>query len=85
MNDILSQNLIIALEPEAASLYCRTLGLCKFVGMAFDGKGGAMSIKSGDSYIIVDCGGTNVYMNCIIESLKTYHGLTKVCLPKNSF
>ena len=58
MEDILSQNLIIAIEPEAASLYCRTLALEKFVGMT--SKKGDMSIKPGDRYIIVDCGGTSL-------------------------
>ena len=55
MEDILSQNLIIAIEPEAASLYCRTLALEKFVGMT--SKKGDKSIRPGDSYFIVDCGG----------------------------
>ena len=53
--DIMSQNLIIALEPEAASLYCRTLAMGKFTGMR--GVRGEMAMKPGEKYIIVDCGG----------------------------
>ena len=52
---MISPNLIIALEPEAASLYCRTLAMEKFMGMGH--ASGKMSIKAGETYIIVDCGG----------------------------
>ena len=45
---------MIALEPEAASLYCRTLALNQFIGL--DG-GGTVSMETGEKYIIVDCGG----------------------------
>ena len=52
---MMSPNLIIALEPEAASVYCRTLANDKFLGMR--GVEGKMNMKQGDKYIIVDCGG----------------------------
>ena len=66
VDDILSQHLIIALEPEAASLYCRTLGADKFLDMsATDGE---MAMKPGDKYMIVDCGGKKFILFCSILS-----------------
>ena len=52
---MISPNLIIALEPEVASLYCRTLAMQNFVGM--DHEPGKMMMEPGEIYMIVDCGG----------------------------
>ena len=60
---MISPNLIIALEPEAASLYCRTLAMDKFIGRGHER--GAVSMKPGETYIIVDCGGMFVINTCI--------------------
>ena len=53
ISDVNSQNLIIALEPEAASLYCRNLGLNHFVGAEkTDTK-----MPDGTKHLVLDCGG----------------------------
>ena len=70
VEDILSQNLIIALEPEAASLYCRTLAMDKFMGMA--GEQGDMVMKPGEKYAIVDCGGMLSGLDCMNRPIKCF-------------
>ena len=50
-----SDNLIIALEPEAASLFCRTKDVSHFVD---DGKVQKEKLKKDDKYMVVDAGGT---------------------------
>lgn len=45
---------MIALEPEAAALYCRILPLEKFVS----GGGGSLGVfRPGSKYMVVDLGG----------------------------
>ena len=48
-----SKKLIIALEPEAASLCCRRMSLAQYG----DKKG--ISFPKGTKYLILDCGGTS--------------------------
>ncbi|XP_078129265.1 heat shock 70 kDa protein 12A isoform X2 [Sander vitreus] len=62
------EQLIIALEPEAASIYCRKLRLHQMVDLGAhstqngnsptDNVGGGMT--QGDRYVVVDCGGGTV-------------------------
>ncbi|XP_063731425.1 heat shock 70 kDa protein 12A isoform X6 [Eleginops maclovinus] len=62
------EQLIIALEPEAASIYCRKLRLHQMVDLGANNTqngcsptenvGGAMT--QGDRYVVVDCGGGTV-------------------------
>uniref|UniRef100_A0A8C1QGZ9 Heat shock 70 kDa protein 12A-like n=1 Tax=Cyprinus carpio TaxID=7962 RepID=A0A8C1QGZ9_CYPCA len=60
--------LIIALEPEAASIYCRKLRLHQMVDLgnktAFNGysptENVGMGMTQGDRYVVVDCGGGTV-------------------------
>ncbi|XP_024916773.1 heat shock 70 kDa protein 12A isoform X2 [Cynoglossus semilaevis] len=62
------EQLIISLEPEAASIYCRKLRLHQMVDLAShttqngisptENAGGAM--VQGDRYVVVDCGGGTV-------------------------
>ena len=47
-----SRQLIIALEPEAASLFCRRLHLARF-----EQDDDKISFKKGTKYLILDCGG----------------------------
>jgi hypothetical protein len=50
--DIRPENIVIALEPECASLYCRNIDTVNFIG------GNSSDIfKAGSKYMIVDAGG----------------------------
>ena len=53
---IAPDHLLIALEPEAASIYCKHIDLANFVGMSANFK----PFASGARYIILDAGG-NIY------------------------
>ena len=46
--------LVIALEPEAASLYCRNLSTGQF---SVKGTGESMIFKTRSKYLVVDAGG----------------------------
>uniref|UniRef100_A0A8C7F8W2 Heat shock 70 kDa protein 12A n=1 Tax=Oncorhynchus kisutch TaxID=8019 RepID=A0A8C7F8W2_ONCKI len=48
------EQLIIALEPEAASIYCRKLRLHQMIDI------GAIGYRYSDRYVVVDCGGGTV-------------------------
>ena len=50
-----SKMLVIALEPEAASLYCRGLDIEHFV--SGDGEVKSVSFKPGTNYMVIDAGG----------------------------
>ena len=58
IDDVNSKNLMIALEPEAASLHCRTLEMNKFLGM--ESEKGKLSLKMNTKYIVIDAGGKHV-------------------------
>ena len=48
-----SKNLLIALEPEAASIFCRSLDLSPFE----DSKSDGVRFKSGQKLLVIDAGG----------------------------
>lgn len=50
-----SDQLLIALEPEAASVYCRSLGLNHFIGEF--GNDAKPKFKTGTRYLVIDAGG----------------------------
>jgi hypothetical protein len=54
---ILNNKLSIALEPEAAALYCRYLPVEKLSGSDEDRKSKLMTFSPGAQYLIVDLGG----------------------------
>jgi hypothetical protein len=49
------QNLTIALEPEAASLYCKNM----------PGLDSPAMLKAGSKYLILDAGGLDLKLNCL--------------------
>ncbi|XP_063322816.1 heat shock 70 kDa protein 12A-like [Pelmatolapia mariae] len=51
-------NLIIALEPEAASVWCKKLPAASFITQNHDG--GSLDQSPGTQFIVVDCGGGTV-------------------------
>lgn len=48
-----SKKLMVALEPEVASLYCRSLHITEFVENSEP-----IQLKAGTKYLVIDCGGT---------------------------
>ncbi|XP_077997389.1 heat shock 70 kDa protein 12A-like [Glandiceps talaboti] len=70
-------NLVIALEPEAASIYCKDLklGIC---AEGFD-KTEIAAKKPGGSYMVVDCGGGTVDITVHNSVSGTY--LEEICKP----
>ncbi|KAL4009154.1 hypothetical protein ACER0C_003006 [Sarotherodon galilaeus] len=52
------ENLIIALEPEAASIWCKTLPPDGFITQYYGG--GSLDEYPGTQYIVVDCGGGTI-------------------------
>ena len=55
IDDVSSKKLIIALEPEAASLCCRNLDLHHFLGMESEKK--KLNLEVNTKYIVIDAGG----------------------------
>lgn len=47
-----SRKLVIALEPEAASVFCRSLDLDNFVT-----RSARLQFRTGDKFVIIDAGG----------------------------
>ncbi|XP_028673861.1 heat shock 70 kDa protein 12A-like [Erpetoichthys calabaricus] len=61
IEDILSENLILALEPEAASLWCKQLPSTGFIEEHLEGSDELkVQQKPGTRYVVVDCGGGTV-------------------------
>ena len=62
--------LVIALEPEAASLYCRRLEIDHFIC----GEGGAKSanFKPGTNYMVIDAGG-KCSVRLTVENIGCYN------------
>ncbi|XP_038009632.1 heat shock 70 kDa protein 12A-like isoform X2 [Motacilla alba alba] len=58
ISDMLSRNLIIALEPEAASLWCKQLPHEGFMADSSDKK--KFEDSPGIQYVVVDCGGGTI-------------------------
>lgn len=52
MKTVDSEQLIIALEPEAASLYCRRLDVKQFMD-----RSRSISFDTGTKYLVIDSGG----------------------------
>ena len=50
-----SLQLLIALEPEAASVFCRSLKLNHFIGISRED--GKPTFKTGTKYLVIDAGG----------------------------
>ncbi|XP_009473532.1 PREDICTED: heat shock 70 kDa protein 12B-like [Nipponia nippon] len=58
ISDMISEKLIIALEPEAASLWCKQLPLEGFMADSSDKK--KFEDSPGIQYVVVDCGGGTI-------------------------
>ena len=61
-------HLLIALEPEAASIYCKHIDLANFSGMAANFK----PFASGSRYIILDAGGNdfiNIFVSLFLDAI----------------
>ncbi|XP_077157425.1 heat shock 70 kDa protein 12B isoform X2 [Paroedura picta] len=62
------EQLLIALEPEAASIYCRKLRLNQLIDLSYKPQANGLasdlpidsSFRQGDRYIVADCGGGTV-------------------------
>ena len=54
MKSVDSRQLVIALEPEAASLHCRSLDVAQFVG---EPDKDSVVFKTGTKYMVIDAGG----------------------------
>lgn len=72
---MLSRNLIIALEPEAASLWCKQLPQEGFMADSSDKK--KFEDSPGIQYIVVDCGGKIFPVQQVPSLLSMVHG----CFP----
>ena len=59
--DIKNENLMIALEPEAASLYCQFMPVSRFASGAAESQ--ASLAKPGTVYMVTDLGGTLVVIS----------------------
>ncbi|XP_052760705.1 heat shock 70 kDa protein 12A-like isoform X2 [Mya arenaria] len=74
MAGILNENLILALEPEAASMFCRNISVEKTIG---SGESSVSSFKPGETYIILDAGGgtVDITVHTVLENgkLKEMH------------
>ena len=54
ISDVTSRGLVIALEPEAASLHCRRLDVHDFVG---EDEYREANFQTGTKYLVIDAGG----------------------------
>uniref|UniRef100_A0A8D0LAK8 Heat shock protein family A (Hsp70) member 12B n=1 Tax=Sphenodon punctatus TaxID=8508 RepID=A0A8D0LAK8_SPHPU len=54
------EQLLIALEPEAASIYCRKLRLNQLTDLSCRPLANGLGRSTGDRYIVADCGGGTV-------------------------
>ena len=70
IDDVDSGQLLIALEPEAASLYCRQLSISEFVERS---RGSEIRMGSGTKYIVIDAGGKL----CLVHTFGNYVTLLK--------
>ena len=78
------KQVIIALEPEAASLYCRSLKLNEFFG----GKGATFirdkDARDGTQYLVIDIGGSEALLTLTFARLIVLHirnRFTRILLP----
>ncbi|XP_036681575.1 heat shock 70 kDa protein 12B isoform X4 [Balaenoptera musculus] len=79
-----AEQLLIALEPEAASVYCRKLRLHQLVDLSSRAPGSGRlgerrsidsSFRQGDRYVVADCGGGTVDLT--VHQLEQPHGTLK--------
>ncbi|XP_028673332.1 heat shock 70 kDa protein 12A-like [Erpetoichthys calabaricus] len=70
VNEINSEKLLLALEPEAASLWCRQLPSSGFV--AENNSGATIQNAPGTQYVVVDCGGGTIDIT-VHEVLENNH------------
>ncbi|GFO47586.1 heat shock 70 kda protein [Plakobranchus ocellatus] len=63
-----SEQLVIALEPEAASLHCRNLPATDFVGYKDSSGAGKPSFEPGTKYLVVDAGGGTI--DCVAHKIR---------------
>lgn len=59
MTETNSDKLVIALEPEAASVWCKQLPTDGFIGE--DNNQNTLEQAPGTQYIVVDCGGIVIH------------------------
>ncbi|XP_010211749.1 PREDICTED: heat shock 70 kDa protein 12A-like [Tinamus guttatus] len=74
ISDMLSEKLIIALEPEAASLWCKQLPREGFMVDSSDNE--KFEDSPGIQYIVVDCGGGTI--DITVHEIKEDHYLTEL-------
>ncbi|KAM9388724.1 heat shock 70 kDa protein 12A-like [Phaethornis superciliosus] len=74
ISDMISEKLIIALEPEAASLWCKQLPWEGFVADSSDKK--KFKDSPGIQYIVVDCGGGTIDMT--VHEIQENHCLKEL-------
>ncbi|KAM3673713.1 heat shock 70 kDa protein 12A-like [Ammospiza maritima maritima] len=74
ISDMLSRNLIIALEPEAASLWCKQLPHEGFMADSSDKK--KFEDSPGIQYIVVDCGGGTI--DITVHEIQENHSLKEL-------
>ncbi|XP_009085205.1 heat shock 70 kDa protein 12A-like [Serinus canaria] len=74
ISDMLSRNLIIALEPEAASLWCKQLPHEGFMSDSSDKK--KFEDSPGIQYIVVDCGGGTI--DITVHEIQENHDLKEL-------
>ena len=66
-----SRKLVIVLEPEAASIYCRSLDIQQFVNHEHETKG--MRYRTGEKIMVIDAGGMyRIYIYALIVKLSTW-------------
>ena len=65
-----SSKLIIALEPEAASVWCKQLPSDGFISEGLDQE--ILEQKPGTQYIVADCGGTGLILHSNPVQSKLY-------------
>ena len=67
-----SRQLVIALEPEAASIYCRSLDVNQFIEPS--GQQSSPSFREGTKYLVIDAGGnmTSIYRYLIVCIIKDF-------------
>lgn len=66
ISDVNSRSLVIALEPEAASLHCRRLDVHGFVG---EDEYREANFKTGTKYLVIDAGGESLSRNNTVLQL----------------
>uniref|UniRef100_A0A3P9PKB2 Heat shock protein 12B n=1 Tax=Poecilia reticulata TaxID=8081 RepID=A0A3P9PKB2_POERE len=66
------EKLVLALEPEAASIWCKKLPADGFISDKHNSK--SMDQSAGTQYIVVDCGGkvSVILMQCVIDSFTSH-------------